>query len=416
MDEDEADVDCGGTLCAACADGNACTAAADCVSARCDANVCSSCTDGVQSGPEDGIDCGPTCSLACHCTNNTLDADETGIDCGGADCNSCPLRKKITISGDDATGAKGAHIDFPVLVRLTGADFVEIEDDVDANGYDLRFTSDAAGTVDLPFERERYDETSDELVAWVKMTVQDAGQDFYIHYAENDLTEKSTPASVWSNAYQHVWHLDTAPTGTNVDVTGNGGNATGVNMESGDLVGGVIGDGIVFDGSNERLTYTNGFAGSGPSTISAWVNQTNDGDNNSIISFGTPGSNQVRYLFSTHDATSTIRVGFNPNSVNTDDGIEGLGWKHVTWVWNAGNTEVFLDGTSVYGPVAHTGANTTGTGGRIGANVLDNVFLDGALDEVRVSTSVRSADWITAEYNNQRPSSSFIMVGAQENL
>jgi len=332
------------------------------------------------------------------------DGDVAGDGDGDGDGGS---RKALTIQGSQVPSAQS---DFPLLVRITDA---ELQASADPSGLDIHF-ADLDGTTPLPFERESYDSATGTLVAWVKLNLTGADQVVYLYYGDGETSEKATPAGVWSNAYQYVWHLNTDPSGSNVDGTGHGGDATGVNMEPGDLVGAVIGNGVTFDGSNERLTYTNGLTGSGPSTLSAWVDQSTDGDNNCIISFGTPGSNQVRYLFSTHDSTSTIRVGFNPNSVNTDDGIEGMGWKHVTWVWSAGNTEVFVDGASAYGPVAHPDANTSGTGGRIGANVLDNVFLDGTLDEVRVSTAARSADWIATEYSNQRVAATFITVGAEE--
>ncbi len=76
----ETDVDCGGTVCAPCEDGNDCAVAADCASRVCAEGACAApaCDDGVQNGGETlGIDCGGGC--AC----------ETGQPCGGnADCAS----------------------------------------------------------------------------------------------------------------------------------------------------------------------------------------------------------------------------------------------------------------------------------------------------------------------------------------
>ena len=352
--------------------------------------------------------------LVCEesCDGDPLKQDPGQCGCGVSELEypACIYtRKALTIQGSQVPSAQS---DFPVLVRITDA---ELQAGADASGLDIYFEDDQ-GTA-LAFERESYDSGSGALVAWVRMGLTGADQVFYIYYDDDDLTEKSNPAGVWTNGYENVWHLTQDPgpggAGNILDSTGTSHATAHSSMTSNDLVDAPIGKGIDFDGSNDRLSYTNRFAGSGASTISAWVNQPNDGDNNSVISFGTPGSNQVRYLFSTHDSTSTIRVGFNPNAVNTDDGIESLGWKLVTWVWNSGNTEVFLDGASVYGPVSHTGANTSGTGGRLGANVLDNVFLDGILDEVHLSTTVRSAEWIATEYNNQRPGSTFLTVGPE---
>jgi hypothetical protein len=65
---DEADVDCGGSQCAACGSARHCEDHTDCVSGNCQAGLCQngSCTDAVRNG------------------------DETGIDCGGSACSACP--------------------------------------------------------------------------------------------------------------------------------------------------------------------------------------------------------------------------------------------------------------------------------------------------------------------------------------
>ena len=41
---------------------------------------------------------------------------------------------------------------------------------------------------------------------------------------------------------------------------------------------------------------------------------------------------------------------------------------------------------------------------------------DGIIDEVRVSTVERDADWISTEYNNQVSGSTFLSLGVEEAL
>lgn len=72
LDEDQGETatDCGGKLCAPCAEGKACQENTDCA---------------------EGLSCdttGKKC-LSTHCTNKTKDADETDKDCGGASCPAC---------------------------------------------------------------------------------------------------------------------------------------------------------------------------------------------------------------------------------------------------------------------------------------------------------------------------------------
>jgi hypothetical protein len=42
--------------------------------------------------------------------------------------------------------------------------------------------------------------------------------------------------------------------------------------------------------------------------------------------------------------------------------------------------------------------------------------LNGAVDEVRIATEVRSADWIAAEHANQSDPPSFYQLGPEESL
>jgi len=69
QDGDEEGIDCGGTFCP----------------------PCPSCTDGIQNGDETDIDCGgPDCPPCPTCEDGIQNRDEEGIDCGGTFCDPCP--------------------------------------------------------------------------------------------------------------------------------------------------------------------------------------------------------------------------------------------------------------------------------------------------------------------------------------
>lgn len=116
QNQDETDIDCGGTVCPACPDGSGCAAGSDCDSDVCIGNICQAptCIDVVANGNETDVDCGgaicPTCpdgsnclggsdctSLVCaanmcspaNCIDLIKNGDETGVDCGGS-CPGCP--------------------------------------------------------------------------------------------------------------------------------------------------------------------------------------------------------------------------------------------------------------------------------------------------------------------------------------
>jgi hypothetical protein len=113
-DDDETDVDCGGS-CDACKAGDSCLIDDDCTSISCMNNICqeSTCDDGIKNQGESDIDCGgnycDTCEegMACvynrdcasgyceskfcaaaSCDDGVQNGDETDVDCGGS-CEDC---------------------------------------------------------------------------------------------------------------------------------------------------------------------------------------------------------------------------------------------------------------------------------------------------------------------------------------
>ena len=91
-DNEETDVDCGGSVCQKCVDGKACVKPSDCAGNSCINLVCktSSCANGVLDGDETDVDCGgktcPACNIGKHCSAPT--------DCGSNTCTNtlckCP--------------------------------------------------------------------------------------------------------------------------------------------------------------------------------------------------------------------------------------------------------------------------------------------------------------------------------------
>jgi hypothetical protein len=48
------------------------------------------CSDGIQNGDEEGVDCGGSnCDACVTCSDDIQNGDETGVDCGGSNCDAC---------------------------------------------------------------------------------------------------------------------------------------------------------------------------------------------------------------------------------------------------------------------------------------------------------------------------------------
>ncbi len=299
--------------------------------------------------------------------------------------------------------------DFPVLVKLDASriDYSKVQD----AGDDLRFV-DADGTL-LAYEIEDWNEAGDSYV-WVRVPQIDAssGSDFiWMYYNNSTASDNQNAAAVWGNDYESVLHLND----NFLDSTDNANNGT--NVGSVDAIG-KLADGQTFNGAGDRIDVAastgvnNLFSGGG--TISAWINPT---------SFGQGGYGRIVDKAST--TTSTTGWNLEVDGVNQglifEIGFSGVvgrwrtpansialnQWQLVTVVYDssstANNPVIYINGVAVtltesstpVGTVASDAATPLSIGNRSGAT--DRSFA-GKIDEVRLESGQRSAQWAAAQY------------------
>ncbi|CAF1363230.1 unnamed protein product, partial [Adineta steineri] len=112
--QDETDVDCGGTTCASkCLPQQGCESSSDCISNNCNTTtkkcLTPTCKDGIKNQDETDVDCGgATCPLKClpqegspTCKDGVKNQDESDVDCGGTTCKSkCLPEQSCRLSSD----------------------------------------------------------------------------------------------------------------------------------------------------------------------------------------------------------------------------------------------------------------------------------------------------------------------------
>jgi hypothetical protein len=366
-----------------------------------------------------GADCCPedpskTAPGACGCGVPDTDTDSDGI----ADCiDPAPhgwLRRLVFDHGQ----VGGPLTNFPLLVRITDA---QLGASAAASGSDIHFFASDQNTA-LDHEIESFDAASGTLVAWLRAPSLDATTDFVLYLGYGDgKPDRSNPSGVWS-AHHYVWHLAQDPGasggGTIKDSTGHAHGSPQGAMTSANSISGVTGKGISFDGVDDCISFTNDITGSGPTTIQAWVNQNpqSSGLGSAVLGIGTQATNQARFLFSFELASGQTKVGLYGNDRTGVSLATGV-WTQLVWTFDSGSSRLFVNGALVDGPATlNSGVNTSGTAGRIGNSTFlgtgmyppYNFFLLGQLDEVRVSTTALSTAWISTEYNNQKPGSTFL--------
>lgn len=142
-------------------------------------------------------------------------------------------RKKITI---DSTKVPASLSNFPVLIQSTDADWKDTSNGGSvalANGNDIVFTN-ADGTTILPYEIEKYNSSSGELVAWVNVPSLSASVDteLYIYYGNSSATNLQNAAGVWDSNYKMVQHAKGSGQMDESTSNGNSGTITGDPFDS----------------------------------------------------------------------------------------------------------------------------------------------------------------------------------------
>ncbi len=317
----------------------------------------------------------------------------------------------------DAQVSGGPHAAFPMVVSISAPWLRSTTNGGDVardDAFDVSFTSDAAGLSRLAHDLEVYVPTTGELVAWVRVPSLTAATVIYLHYGDPaDMTDPQAPASVWDAAYELVAHMD------------GSGDATGKNTTAGTNLTsttGKLGPAQTFDGSTSYATFgsaaviDNLWVGGG--TAEAWVFADSYGESGRGRVFDKEG-----WIFFTYDGVSfndTLSFAYNDGQWFGADGSLGLGaWHHIAVRYDSGalaNKPRFaVDGVAVTTvDLAQPSAGfdddiyTTFAGDAAGSSRA----YDGILDELRLSSVVRSDAWLLTQYRNQASPSTFYTVSA----
>ena len=325
--------------------------------------------------------------------------------------------------------------DFPVL--LTQGNLPSQCLDADgagpalSGGGDLRFSSDADGFTQLACEVVTFTthNTPASAVAqvWVKLPSVANGSDtvFYVWWgkaAETQPAASDTYGSqaVWSSSFVGVWHMGQDPSGSApqvLDSTANGYSLTAAgSMTSGDLVAATIGNGIDFDGSDDKLTSTNpaNAADLAALTLTFWAKtstayQVVFGRNAGATYYWylmTYGTNRLYFGVLTSGTPLSRQTANNAFTSNT--------LQHWAATWDgsltATNVKFYVDGTEAsYSTTTNgTGSRTSDAGSDLEAGTTS---FTGVLDELRLASVVRTVGWVLAEKRTGAGPASFVTAG-----
>lgn len=357
-------------------------------------------------------------ATACSFHGATLDPDAGDAPrdadlvpaCHGAACH------RLRIAIHHALVAEPLQ-DFPVLVHVADPDLAN------AHGTDFTFTD---GAQVLPYERVAFAGT--DLVAWVGVPALSPTADtvLYLYYGDPAAADGQDPTHVWDAHFEGVWHLDGTASGTAAitDATAHANHGADV---GGPQLGvpGALGNAVQLDGIDDGLVIpasTGLGAAATTGTISLWVSWTQslntvnqrllmsadtfagdgtgfewainglgyyyfypaDGGGNNYTGLPDPFSDGAWHLAALTLDLASRTVGMYLDGQPLTPDMSGLAtlWTHAAtsadWYWGGGPTRRRFTGL---------------------------------LDELRVSSVVRSPGWLATEWNNQHAVDAFATVG-----
>jgi len=325
-------------------------------------------------------------------------------------------KREIIIDHNQFTGT---HSDFPFLISGTYPYLKHVSNGGDvehSSGYDVAFYADEALTTQLAHEVEKWDGSTGDTIAWVKIPSLSHTVDtsIWIAYGDSGISSSQEDAAgVWSADYNRVYHLSDNAASTDVIDATSTQNAISVANTNTNAAVGKIGGALSFNGSTDKLTIASVPlpTGTGNYTVSAWVKTSSTGTRRGIAEWGQQITNNDGGTFQKTNAEKLASDNTNiagPVSTNT---ISNGAWRYVCVVHTSGSTQLYIDGSADGSPVSMSPNIATGDKNMIGCNYYGGVFRDfwlGDIDEVRFSGINRSGTWIADEFTQQyNPSSTY---------
>ena len=287
--------------------------------------------------------------------------------------------------------------DFPVLVRLN-KDFFDFGN-AKADGADLRFSTKNGEP--LAYQIDEWDLVGGTAAVWVRIPVIQGNtrQEIKLHWGKADAASESNGKAVFneSNGYQSVFHLGDAAKDEvgSLEVKDTGTTATA----------GIVGGARHFPGKagvsgGDKIATLP--TGASPHSSEAWFRTSTP--NSTIVGWG----NEQEYGKVVMQFISPPRISmdcyFSRGSVASEGRIALGEWTHVVHTYQENESLVYVNGqlagsnTKDHVPMAIKSPARFWIGGW-----YDNYTFVGDLDEVRISSVTRPAEWARLQYENQKP-------------
>jgi MSHA biogenesis protein MshQ len=333
-------------------------------------------------------------------------------------------RRTITIH---ASQVAANLTNFPVVLSINDA---TILGKLQSGAQDVLITL-GDGKTKLSHEIELFDAATSTLVVWVRAPALSSTTDtsLYLYYGNATCASQEDAVNVWDASDQGVWHLGEkatagATTAVHHDATGHGYEGS---QKGNSDTAGKLGRGQSFDGVSNYIDIANPTGvviGTADCTISAWIKTAAAADFLSIVSKSQAAP--MAWTLGTKVFALGLGhlLGFESYAVATVTSPAPLNngnWRHVVWTQASGTPAtwaLYVDGVPKGSQTCSPQPDASTFGLRFGSAVpgsnIGGSFFNGTIDELRISSTPRSAAWILTSFRSQGTPASFYALGAEE--
>ncbi len=275
---------------------------------------------------------------------------------------------------------------------------------------------DADGTTNLAYEVESYDGAGQTAVYWVKVPQVDGNSStdhIHVGYGSDPNGSDQNASTVFSNSFGNVYHLGgNFWAGSSPQATSSTGTANGIDNGTVDAAG-MIGRGRLFDGTDDSVDLGSSTSNKPAAvTMSAWVKATTwTNAYTAILAMGEGTPSRICFLGIKSSGKLALYVDASSMVDYDGSGTYTLStgtWYHVALVYDSvGGLRGYVNGL-VDGSVGANGALPLDSSDAVwigGHPTIGGRYHDGVIDEARISSVARSADWVKLEYYSAKSTS-----------
>ncbi|MEE9323512.1 MAG: LamG domain-containing protein, partial [Candidatus Aenigmarchaeota archaeon] len=310
---------------------------------------------------------------------------------------------------------------FPAYINLT------YDSDMQSNFIDIRFYSEYCdnGGARLDYEIENYI-TSNRAHIWVRIpSLPSSGTIISVYYKNNTAVSSGENATgVWDSYYKGVWHMTELNATDSTSNNNDGNESGGVTYNPSGKIDGADG----FDGANDYVDVGNDSSLNitDALTMEAWIKFDtvhsggiiSKGNYNTYGPYGmhlsTSSTQTIQFAVGDGDA-ATSRNNFYSNTIDIDNNS----WHHVAVAFSDSDNEAkfYIDGALdvTRSVTVSLGTNTKNVviGATQGSSSPSN-FFNGSIDEVLISNTNRSANWINQSYLIVTNQTDYVSFGGEQ--